>query len=33
MVGGGSRGMAEAKFKDYKADVDVRLNAVVADIK
>jgi thiol-disulfide isomerase/thioredoxin len=30
IVGGGSRGMAEAKFKDYKAEVDARLNAAPA---
>jgi len=34
--GGGSRGMAEAKFKDYKAEVDARVNtapAVVLGVK
>jgi hypothetical protein len=30
MVGGGNRGMAEAKFKEYKAEVDARLNAAPA---
>jgi thiol-disulfide isomerase/thioredoxin len=30
MVGGGSRSMAEAKFNDYKAEVEARLNAAPA---
>jgi len=32
IVGGGSRGMAEAKFKEYRAEVDARLNALPAVI-
>jgi thiol-disulfide isomerase/thioredoxin len=30
MIGGGSRGMAEGKFKEYKSEIDARINAAPA---
>jgi predicted negative regulator of RcsB-dependent stress response/thiol-disulfide isomerase/thioredoxin len=30
MVGGGSRGMAEGKYKEYKAEIEARINAAPA---
>jgi len=30
MIGGGSRGMAESKFKEYKSEIDARVNAAPA---